>query len=315
MKISVISVAAAAFLTVCCTGPKMNVVDDGGALTLRRGADTILVYNYAVTPAPPGARGVFARSGYIHPACTPSGFTFTRIQPADHLHHYGIWNPWTHIDYQGHIYDLWNLRDSLGTVRARSVEAIYQGRKMCGFDALLDHVAYAPEGETTVISETWKVRAYDSRDIYIWDFESVQEPRYDITLRQYRYQGLCCRGTALWNKDNVEIISSEGLSRDEIDATTARWIYVNGDTDKAGERAGFMFLSHPDNFNFPEPLRIWDSSQNRGNGDVFVNFSPPKTQDWPLEAGKKYILRYRIVAYDGEMTPERAENLWKKFVE
>lgn len=313
MKTALLCLASAVVLALGCSGPEMNVTDDGGSLTLRRGKDTILVYNYAVTPAPAGARGVYARSGYIHPACTPSGFVFTRIQPEDHLHHYGIWNPWTHIDYQGKIYDLWNLRDSLGTVRARSVETVVEGRRTCGFDAALDHVVYAPEGETVVISETWRVRAHDCKDAYVWDFESEQVPLKDIVLRKYRYQGLCCRGTGLWNKDNVDIVSSEGLGRDEIDGTTARWIYCNGDTDKPGGRAGFMFLSHPRNFNHPEPLRIWDSGQNRGNGDVFINFSPPKTRDWPMEAGKKYTLRYRVVAYDGDMSPERAEAFWSDY--
>lgn len=303
----------AALVLASCGQPRMNVVDNGDALILRSGTDTILAYNYTVTPAPEGAPEVYARGGYIHPACTPSGFVFTCIQPADHLHHYGIWNPWTRIDYKGNVYDLWNLGRNLGTVRARSVEALYQGRRKCGFDAMLDHIVFAPEGEVRVISEEWKIRAYASpEDLFIWDFESVLEPLEDITIRPHRYQGLCCRGTQYWNKDNVEIVSSEGLTRDEIDATRARWIYVNG-AEPNGGKGGFMFLTHPCNFNSPEPLRIWDRTQNSNIGSVFINVSPPKTQHWHLEPGNKYTLRYRVVAFDGEMTPERAEVLWKRF--
>jgi hypothetical protein len=29
----------------------------------------------------------------------------------------GMWNPWTHIEWQGKMYDLWNLKDRKGTVR------------------------------------------------------------------------------------------------------------------------------------------------------------------------------------------------------
>ena len=35
--------------------------------------------------------------------------------------------------------------------------------------------------------------------------------------------------------------------------------------------------------------------------------------DWQLEPGQTYVLRYRLFAYDGEMTSERAEQLWQDF--
>ena len=116
----------AAVLTTAC-GPSrqagsrrgMSVRDDGRAVTLLSAGKPVLSYNYAVTPAPEGVSDVYARSGYIHPAWTPSGFVLTEIQPRDHYHHYGIWNPWTKVEYEGKLYDLWNLGERKGTVRAR----------------------------------------------------------------------------------------------------------------------------------------------------------------------------------------------------
>ena len=78
--------------------------------------------------------------------------------------------------------------------------------------------------------------------------------------------------------------------------------------------AGFMFMATPENYNSPEPLRIWDQNANWGRGDVYVNFCPTKTKDWVIEPGQKYQLRYRVMAYDGEMNPQKAESLWTDFV-
>ncbi|GBU08860.1 hypothetical protein AwDysgo_21910 [Bacteroidales bacterium] len=41
--------------------------------------------------------------------------------------------------------------------------------------------------------------------------------------------------------------------------------------------------------------------------------APTKNEDWTLEAGKTYSLRYRIIAYDGEMNDKRAEQMWKQY--
>ena len=67
-------------------------------------------------------------------------------------------------------------------------------------------------------------------------------------------------------------------------------------------------------YNSPEPLRIWDQNANWGRGDVYVNFCPTKTVDWVIEPGQKYQLSYRVMAYDGEMNPQKAESLWTDFV-
>ena len=295
--------------------PEMNVVDDGDNIILKSGNKEIMSYRYTTNISPEGVSHRFDRSGYIHPAKTPSGFVYTNIQPVDHRHHYGIWNPWTRVEYDGKVYDLWNLGDSLGTVRAKNIDDIYQGDVLSGFNASLDHFAFTPSGEKKIIEEEWKIRAVDQGEGFLWDFESVLEPTTDlpVTIKAYRYQGFSCRATAYWTKENCEMMTSEGLTRPDIDGSTARWIYVNGASSET-TKAGFMFMATPENYNSPEPLRIWNEFQNRGRGDVYVNFCPTKTVDWNLEPGKTYNLRYRVMAYDGEMTPENAERLWTDFV-
>ena len=52
---------------------------------------------------------------------------------------------------------------------------------------------------------------------------------------------------------------------------------------------------------------------NCGRGDVFVNFCPTKMNDWTLEPGRTYVLRYRVLTFDGTVAPETAERLWEAF--
>jgi hypothetical protein len=147
----------------------------------------------------------------------------------------------------------------------------------------------------------------------MWDFASDLIPATDlpVLLKAYRYAGFGWRGTPDWTKENAIMISSEGLTRQQIDGTNARWIYVTGMSLKG--KSGILFLGYPTNQNFPEPLRIWNEEQNYGRGDTFVNFAPTKNVDWTLEPGNTYHLQYRMLMYDGEMTSEKAEAIWKNY--
>lgn len=292
----------------------MTLRDTDGAITLSASGKDILSYKHTLTMPPKEVDTIFARSGYIHPAYTPSGFCLTTIQPEDHRHHYGIWNPWTKIEYDGEIYDLWNLGDNKGTVRAKEVLDTYQGDVMVGFDASLDHNIKNGGNEKTIINETWKVKAWSCKgEGFLWDFESVLVPATElpVLLKEYRYAGFGFRANKHWTRDNCEMHSSEGLDRSRIDGTRGRWIYTEGDTGN-GKRGGLLMMDSPNNYNFPEPLRIWNNDAI-GVGYVFMNFAPTKNMDWKLEAGKTYKLSYRLFAFDGVMTPERAESLWIDF--
>lgn len=297
------------------TKPQMEADDTGKAIVLKRAGHGILQYNYAMSTVPEGIDPVFSRSGFIHPAYSPSGNVLTAIQPKDHRHHYGIWNPWTRIEYDGRMYDLWNLGDRQGTVRSRSVDATYCGDVCAGYAATLSHYIFNDDKERVIMDETWDVKAWNVADGFLWDFVSVLHPATDlpVLIKEYRYAGFGYRATEDWTRDNSIMMTSEGKTRGETDGTRARWIYVTGQCNGASQRSGMLFMSHPDGYNSPEPLRIWDENANGGRGDVFVNFAPTKNCDWKLSAGSRYTLRYRVFSYDGEMTQEKAEALWTDF--
>ncbi len=291
----------------------MAVLDNQESLLLKQGDRPVLSYYYTLAPVPEGVDPVFRRSGFIHPAWTPSGFVLTAIQPRDHRHHYGIWNPWTKLEYDGREYDLWNLGSKKGTVRASAIKESYQGAVMAGFDAALDHLIFSPSGEQTIMNETWRVRVWKTTEGFLWDFESELLPctSLPVLLKEYRYAGFGFRANEEWTNKNCTMMTSEGYSRQQIDGSRARWIYVNG-TSPVG-KSGLLILGAPENYNSPQPLRIWNEEANGGRGDVFINFAPTKNTDWLLESGKHYHLRYRLYAYDGEMTPQQAERIWNNY--
>ena len=80
--------------------------------------DGKLVLSYQMTkePVPSGIKNAYSKSGFIHPIQSPSGQVLSRIQPADHYHHYGIWGPYTRATIGGREVDFWNLGDEKGRV-------------------------------------------------------------------------------------------------------------------------------------------------------------------------------------------------------
>lgn len=46
---------------------------------------------------------------------------------------------------------------------------------------------------------------------------------------------------------------------------------------------------------------------------MFANFSPTKDKDWLLEPGKDYMLKYRLIVFNGNFTKEQAEAAWQSF--
>ncbi|MDR2423620.1 MAG: PmoA family protein [Prevotellaceae bacterium] len=293
--------------------PLMSADDDGKTIVLKKDGHSILQYNHARVEPPEGVKSLYGRSGFLHPVWSPAGNVLTTIQPKDHIHHYGIWNPWTKIEYGGKIYDLWNIGGGQGTVKSERIETKYGGNIFTGYTATLAHCIFDASKETVIMTEEWRVKAWNVPEGFLWDFESHLTPAVSlpVLIKEYRYAGFGYRATETWTKNNCEMLTSEGKIRRDIDGTRARWIYVTGAAGNG--RAGLLFMAHPANYNSPEPLRIWDENANGNRGDVFINFAPTKNRDWLLEPASRKVLQYRILAYDGEMTAARANQLWIDF--
>ena len=287
-----------------------------GALLIHAGDRKLLQYNYKTVYPPQGIDTAYKRSGFIHPLWTPSGKVLTRIQPPDHYHHYGIWNPWTHVLFEGDTVDFWNIKGRKGTVRFGNFVTVTQGPVYAEYQALHEHVAFQKGGEKVALNELQTVRVYkpgSNQNNYIVDIIiqlncATSSP---FQILEYRYAGLGWRATEKWNKDNSKVLTSEGKDRKGADGTSAKWALIQGALDN--ESGGLVMMSHPANYNHPEPLRIWPENSN--GGEMFAMFAPTKTKDWTLMPGKTYVLKYRFNVFSGEFSEPQAENGWQYFRE
>lgn len=295
----------------------ITLQDDGKSIHFLSGDSVIMTYRYALMPVPEGVSQIYSRSGFVHPLKTPSGNLLSRIQPPDHYHHYGLWHPWTHTTFDGEEIDFWNLNKGQGTVKHREIVKWSQGSLFSELTVLLDHVIHPGRGEKTVLKElrTYRLWApapsgnYYTLDVIYHMNPSASEP---LTINEYRYQGFSLRGPTHWSDDNVKLLTSEGYSKSDGNATRARWIKIHGPGDRIGNST-VVFMTNPANFNFPEQIRIWPTGTNGGKENVFINFNPAQDRDWVLKPGQTYTLQYRVIMADQDFTTEQLDQLWRLY--
>jgi hypothetical protein len=301
---------------------KNNVRMDQHNISLGHGEKKVLDYRHAYMDAPQSVDPLYGKSGFIHPLRSPEGNVLTRIQPDDHYHHYGIWNPWTKTIVDGQEVDFWNLAKGEGTVRFAGLISKTAGEVFSGFSIRQEHVNFKARGADQVaINECWYMKNFpveiEGRVCWLVDFISTLNNPLDsaIELSAYRYGGgIGWRATAAWNKDNSSILTSEGKTRADADGSHARWCKVEG-MFPSGINSGIVFCSHPGNRAHPEPMRVWPEDANDGRGDVFFEFCPIRYQKWTLYPGKDYVMKYRMLVFDGEITREIAESVWQTYAQ
>lgn len=254
----------------------------------------------------------FLRNGHIHPVRSPAGTIITGSYPADHLHHHGIWAPWTKTEFQGRKPDFWNMGQLTGTVKFDALERTWSGPAHAGFVAKQRQIDLSAPSPVTALNETWEVTVYDvpgaTVPLRVFDLVITQTCATDdpLILPEYRYGGLGFRGHDDWNgKDNAFFLTSEGeTDRVKGNTSRARWVHIGGRSD--GALAGVGILGHPENFRAPEPLRLHPK-------EPFVCFAPSQLGDWRIEPGKPHVMRYRFVVTDGPADRTLLEACWQAF--
>ena len=291
-------------------------------LKITQNGKEVLQYNHSVHYPPAGVDTVFRRSGFIHPLWSPAGNILTRINPPDHYHHYGIWNPWTKVHYRNQEIDFWNLNTGQGTVKFKGYISTSSGNIYAGFRSLHNHIIFEEEGfESNILNEIWDVRAWNinnppASQVYLVDLVSLLSCATGDTvyLDAYRYGGgIGYRASEELTRENSWVTTSKGYDRAHADATRARWVDVGGSFSK-DITSGIVFFSHPSNRDHPEPMRVWPVNSNGGRGDVFFEFCPIRHNEWVLQPGRTYSQKYRMLVYDKKIDSLTVENIWNDFV-
>jgi hypothetical protein len=249
----------------------------------------------------PDIKPEFKRAGYIHPVYSPAGKIVTDDYPSNHVHHHGIWTPWTKTHFQGRSPDFWNMGAKTGAEDFVALDGTWSGPVHGGFEARLRMVDLSAPQPAVALNETWSVTAYNGPskvrvfDLVVSQTCATKDP---LQLPKYHYGGFGFRGADAWNGPGEAAIflTSEGISdRIKGNDTRGRWCYLGG---KVGDGiSGTAILGHPDNFRAPQPMRLH-------NNMPYMSFVPQSLGDFAIEPGKPYVARFRFVVSDG--APDRA---------
>lgn len=299
--------------------PAISHSKSDGNLDFKAGEQGLISYRYEMKYPPEGIDERYKKSGYIHPVLSPKGDTLTRIQAPDHYHHYGIWGPWTRTRIEEVGVDFWNLKDGQGTVLFKEFDIIESGDVYGGFVAKQEHFNLTQKDKRQLaINENLKVKVWKNNNPnqYFIDYTSnFSSPLENgILFEAYRYGGgLGFRFKEQWDKNNCEVLTSEGKDRVAADGTSAKWCIVSGVSSDGKGTSGVLFMSHPENRSHPEPMRVWPLDANNGRGDIFFEFCPIRHKEWKIDPNTPYELNYRMLVFDGTLSPEEAEQHWKAF--
>ncbi|NBC25867.1 MAG: hypothetical protein GVY08_03330 [Bacteroidetes bacterium] len=303
---------------------KMTLEDDGNGVILQASGQPLLRYNYRPFPGkpweesgkPPAAR---LRSGNIHPVWSPSGQELTEIFPESLSHHLGLWGAWVKTRYKDQRFDFWNLKEADATESISFRNWIWQvtsGPVMAGFKTAHVWALDLPDGRERVMEEILEVMGYPGPGGVLFDYVVEQTWVADspLELLKHTYGGtLAWRYPSDWIETRhlaaaVEDSKQGVLTGPAVDAAHARWFRVEGARD--GRAAGFLVMSHPENFRHPESVRMRHDGPGQGG---YIHFTPIRETSATLETAVKRTFRYRVFVYDQTLSPAEAESLWQQY--
>jgi hypothetical protein len=279
-------------------------------VTIRIGDARVLQYNIAHVMPPAGIDPRYGRSGHIHPAWTPSGAVVTDEFPPDHAHQSGLFLAFVKTAFEGRTPDFWNLLGGTGRVRSKGVTRTAVGTVFGEFEAVHEHVDESATPAKVALEETWNVRIWNvgGPDAGYWICDLTSRitcvTNSPLHLPQYHYGGMALRGARQWGGDHAHFQTAEGLDRIAGNHTRPWWCDLSGSVNAA--TAGILFITHPDNFRAPEPLRIHPAMP-------YMVYTPSFPGEWDIKPGEPHVSRYRFVFHDGTLPTETANRLQREF--
>jgi len=257
--------------------------------------------------------GAFSRADYIHPLCGLDGFELTEDFPKDHLHHRGIFWTWHQVIIgDKHIGDAWECRDfvwdvkevtassALGDALTLKTKTYWQSPLWLDKD----------ENQKPFVEENTNITVYPRAENYrVIDFEiSLVALEPDLKIGgsddEKGYSGFSVR---MKMPDDIVFLSEHGEVQPTINQLRAGpWMDVSGSLAADGSKAGIVMICHPDNPVYPDPWII------RKNGSM-QNPAFPGRQPVAVSNTTPMVLRYRLVIYKGDITPEEINGIQNQF--
>ena len=165
-----------------------------------------------------------------------------------------------------------------------------------------------------ILKETWKiVIPHKQRDYFQFDLTSTQTCATDdpLLIQKYHYGGMAIRGNDQWMKKDKngkpvgKMITSEEKNRENGNHSRPRWVAMHGPVD--GTTCGVVVMNHPDNFRYPQWVRLHPTMP------YFV-YGPMVENPLTIEPGQSYISKFRYLLYDGTPDHGLIEGSWKEWI-
>lgn len=289
----------------------MSIQDDGKALTVLDGKQTVLVYRYQWVEPPAGVDGHFKRAAYIHPLYGLDGETLTQDFPADHYHHRGLFWAWPDSTVGGKKIDVWALdgvREKHETFLVKEADrdqATIGAQSAWVFDADPDRPQVRERVWFTIHSAAKRARAIDFR-IVLENVSGEEVVFRGATTDNKGYGGFSFRPDAE-RKPFVFACATGSPTEDVLRAETA-WADVSFSKTPGGKKySGVAIFQHPMNPGYPHPGWLF-----RHYG--FLGASWPHTEPYTLPAGKQVELRYRLLIHRGNSRAGQVEKAFDAYV-
>ena len=277
---------------------------------LSKGGKPIL--RYLAKPSSESAKYAshYSRSGYIHPLHSPSGQVVTGDYASDHPHQHGIFFAWTKSTFRGKPTEFWNQAKKLGDIRFHRYLGEERRKESCSF--LFEQIfTTGKDSEKPILKETWQIDVpgkpmpYHQFDLVSTQTCATKDP---LLIQKYHYGGMAIRGNSQWmakdkeGKPKGSMLTSEGKTRKNGNHSRPRWVAMYGPVD--GQECGVLVMNHPDNFRFPQWVRLHPSMP------YFV-YAPMVKEPFSIEPGKPYVSKFRYLIFDGQPDLKMIEKAWK----
>lgn len=260
----------------------------GEAVSFYAGDRLLFTYRYAASRPKP----------YVHPFCAPDGTPLTLDSPADHVHHRGLMLAWSNVAG----FDFWG--ETNPGAHGQIVHQRFEAAPSPAGLAAVNH--WVAEGKT-LVEERQRVRPLDlGRDVAALEWESVLRAAAEpVTLdaSKHVYNGLGIRFVR--SMDLGGVLNARGARTiEQANGEEAEWCCYYGALP-GGRAASVAISNHPSNPRHPAPFFV----MNQPFG--YLAAAPTFREPFRLEPGRPLALRWAVVSFLGEPSPQRLGDLFR----
>jgi len=244
---------------------------------------------------------------YFHPVATPSGTIVTALAPSDHKHHRGIFLGWVEMHGRKDA-DFWGWGEHAPTagrkIIHRALKDVNTANGEAHFTAQNEWLA---ENES-LLGEELRAVVRVTKAGTVLDVTYRLTPTDDIALAQWAFSGFCARvrtdgRPTIMAASGKPTLPAPSHLKPESDWPDEPW-YDLSTALSDGKSVGLAVINHPEN----PPTRWHNIAAITMLNPCIV--APAAMQ---LKSGQPLVLRYRIVAHDGDPNKTALNELAAEF--